>query len=210
VEILFLALLLFENDKNAYRWLATGVVCFIALHIGGYLTYPAFYREWLHNVNSLPEWGAINPASLPAIEGAVFGLCHTLGIYDVWGRMGQMVYLAYVLALPIVSWLALRRVDFSRDRIALLMLAIFAYALILPRFKDYSYVLLIAPAAWVILCRMQNVYVQFAATLLVIVPVYKYQPLGAAILFYGYAIHSLRSENSAPNMADTEVQFMQL
>ena len=194
VEILFLGLLLFERDTKAYRWFAAGLLSFIALHVAGYLSYPAFYKEWLHNVNTIPEWGALNPASLPAIEGAVFGLCHLLGLYDVWGRMGQMVYLVYVPALLIGSWFALRRVDFSRDRIALLMLAIFAYALILPRFKDYSYVLLIAPAAWVIVCRMGNRYLQVIAVLLVIMPVYKYQPLAVAGLFYAYLLRDLRNK----------------
>ena len=194
VEILFLGLLLLERGRQASKWFAVAFTCFLVYHISGYLVYPEFYREWIHNVSTNPEWGAYNPAALPAIEGVVFGVLRLLGVKHVWGYSGYATYLVYALALPVLSWLALRRTDLLRDRMSLLMLTIFGYAILLPRFKDYSYILLIAPAALVILTRMGSRYYQAVAILLIIVPLFVYQPFAVAIMLYVFMIVSIRRD----------------
>ncbi len=195
VEILFLGLLLMDRRREAYQWFALSVTCFMAYHLIGYLVYPEFYNEWLHNVSTNPEWGAYNPAALPFIEGIVFAACRLIGYHHPWGFAGYAAYLLYALALPVISWHALRKCDLLRDRTLLLMFALFGFAILLPRFKDYSYILLILPSAWIILQRLPTWRYQLVAILVVLVPLFAYQPLIVAMLMFTYVMITLRRED---------------
>ena len=66
--------------------------------------------------------------------------------------MEMGVYLLLVAAILVVTCRTLRHLHLNGEerRIAILVLGCLTYALVLPRFKDYSYSLLIVPAHFVI------------------------------------------------------------
>ena len=114
--------------------------------------FPVFFSEYMGNINFSStlefERGVINPATLPFIED----LITHLGMGG-WGKVPSLVvYFFAVIAILAVSYSAIRWLDGSDDadkeKLKLFFL-LTVIVLIMPRFKDYSYILLILPAYYI-------------------------------------------------------------
>ncbi|HEX9870344.1 MAG TPA: glycosyltransferase 87 family protein [Candidatus Tectomicrobia bacterium] len=143
--LLFLGLLLLEDRSKMLQCglIAAGLLLMIhglPLLLGGSLA-----RDYLSALNGLGERGVVNPTVLALLQdgsdwvGGLMGV-EIPGIIDIalTGLIGALVLLA--------SWRAIRTMgeeDWSVRARYVLLLACFAYALILPRFKTYSYILII-------------------------------------------------------------------
>ncbi len=147
----FLALLAFAPAPRRARagWMAAGLGWFLAVHGAAYLAAPALTADFLAHVKGLSESGAGNPATWPAIQDA----CDALRVnclVNVPPGARLAVYAAVVIAVLFVTARAMARARAAGDDLRVVFLACFAYALIAPRFKDYSYILLLPPAWWTI------------------------------------------------------------
>jgi len=143
--LLFLGLLLLEDRSKKLRCglIAAGLLLMIhglPLLLGGSLA-----RDYMSALKGLGERGVVNPTVLALLQdgsdwaGGLIGV-EIPGIIDIalTGLFGAVVLLA--------SWRAIRRMgeeDWSVRARYVLLLACFVYALILPRFKTYSYILII-------------------------------------------------------------------
>jgi hypothetical protein len=147
--IAFVFLLLFGNDKKKY-WYFTGTLAVFGLVMAAeYMANPAFFRGFLINASQLYyENGLHNPSTMALIRD----------IADFWHAKNGMVippvvqWIVFgVFAVPII-WTTVAAIrtlsgtDDPESKKRVLFLMCFAYAILHPRFKDYSYILLMVPA----------------------------------------------------------------
>jgi hypothetical protein len=150
VPILFLGLLLIRPSWKKLGLLAASLLGFAAFLGSSYLAQPELFHAFLNNaVETNIESKILNPSS--------YALCHDLIALLLGSEaapadpaLGTRLFVVLALLVAGLTVVALRRLDRvhadERGRLQI-FLACFMYALVVPRFKDYSYILLIAPAA---------------------------------------------------------------
>lgn len=146
--ILFLGLLLVSESRRKYWYLVGSGLLFLGIHLASYLLQPQLYTDFLLSAQSLDERGAINPSSLAAIRDVFDGLVRRGLLREVVVGEGIVYLVVIVGVVALTTWTA-RRIG-SRDRRTIIFLACLAYALILPRFKDYGYILLLVPSYFMV------------------------------------------------------------
>ena len=122
-----------------------GIICLIALVVwgAGLLIMPFEFREWsnfLKLITFMPtEIGIINPAILPFIR-------------DIIGNSGKayelILYFLWILAVFFISYFVSKHIlkrDFSslKKKKYLFFLWCLVYPMIMPRFKDYTFIFLL-------------------------------------------------------------------
>ena len=146
--LLFLVLPPILYGKSKWKESVAFAAAFVAVQVASVAIWPELYRDFLANFSGLGETGMVNPCIFSVMK-------------DVGARMAfpdSFPFLAYeFIALAIVVSYYLVRQRLGRDAGNVVQAALFtlACALILPRFKDYSYLLLIAPA-FILCTRMVN------------------------------------------------------
>jgi len=158
------------------------------------LFHPQLAAGWLASVRSLKglvfvERGRINQASLTFIQESLDNLPTGLGINIA--SIDLIVYALFILALSYMAYRVIQKYDFRNDRIGFVMGSLFFYALILPRFKDYSYMLLIVPSMYVIKHAIKNIAYRIIAIAGVCVSYFAYQQLIAAFILFVIFVTSL-------------------
>ncbi|MEN6345192.1 MAG: glycosyltransferase 87 family protein [Armatimonadia bacterium] len=148
---LLLGLLLFVPGRLSCRLgaMGLGLAVLAILVLGPYARYPELLPSYLGSISGVREVGSINPCALALLDDLPerFGRAQFLVrtpwlIPAIWG-----VYFAAIVGFGLR---ALRRFANRGDRYGLVMVALITYALAVPRFKDYAYVLLLLPALWAI------------------------------------------------------------
>ncbi|MDD5557203.1 MAG: glycosyltransferase family 87 protein [bacterium] len=147
--ILFLALLPFSEDRRRWRWMAGSIALFAGYLLLNRLIAPAGVTDFLRDAAELTEKGGILSPSTYWLAGDACRMAAVHGGLAVPAYAHQALYAAAALAVIALSWRACAALRPRADREAAtdaVCIACLAYALALPRFKDYSYVLLILPA----------------------------------------------------------------
>jgi hypothetical protein len=114
-----------------------------------YIAAPALFEEFVRDTAGRVDWerALVNPSTLAFLREA-FELLETKMHVGVSFNIQRGLYLMIVATIVVVTWRAYRALGSTRandDERIKIFLACLAYALILPRFKDYSYILLIPP-----------------------------------------------------------------
>jgi hypothetical protein len=102
-------------------------------------------------------------------------------------------YIIFVALLLITVYNKVKNFDFQIKRIEFVMLCFFLYALLLPRFKDYSYVLLIVPTLCVIREGLSSSIARLAAMSAICITIVPYQPLLVAMTLFVFYLKHLRT-----------------
>jgi hypothetical protein len=113
-----------------------------------------FANYVLNTTARVQEIGVVNPASL----AAVYSLCQIFskvtGIIG-FNRAYLVVYFIIVTGIIAISWpffTFIKKLKLKDEKIWIIFLMTFVYALVCPRFKNYSYIILI-PATYFIIKR---------------------------------------------------------
>jgi hypothetical protein len=146
--VLFLGLLLLSESRRKYWHLLGSGLLFLGVNLASYLLQPQLYSSFLLSAPNLDERGAINPSSLAAIRDVFDGLVRRGLVRDVMAGESIVYLVVIVVVVAFTGWAA-RRVG-SGDPRTIIFLACLAYALILPRFKDYAYILLLVPSYFMV------------------------------------------------------------
>lgn len=150
--ILFLSLLLFSTEEKRHRYLLGSSFVFLVILLVSYVLTPSLFTGFLHNAGAMDERGIMNPATLPLIRTAFGFLEEKTGI-AVPHFVAWLLFLGIVATVLAVTWRAmaiLRSAPVQDKERIIVFLACVVYALILPRFKDYSYILLLVPTYFVL------------------------------------------------------------
>jgi hypothetical protein len=157
VPILFLFLLWHCDDGRKYYYFG-GFVFLFALFMGSsYIAAPELFAGFVHNALRFSERGIINPSNYSLIAD-FFKLLYLKTGVNAPGWIPATLFMGVavvVLAVSYRAYKALKAVQILDRDLIVLFMACIVYALILPRFKDYSYILLLPPAYFII-TRVQN------------------------------------------------------
>lgn len=145
--VLFLLLLLWSKNQRRYLSLAGSVMLFLTIQLASYYVDRDLYSGFLRSLGGLDERGVINPSTLALVRDAFDWLVNTSGMM-IPQAIGLAVFIAVAAGIGLATWRSyalLESADWpNKDRVAI-FLACLAYALILPRFKTYSYVIVLVP-----------------------------------------------------------------
>jgi hypothetical protein len=117
------------------------------------LIWPRLCFTFIHQAVRLDESGRVNPSTY-AVAKELAGWLG--GIEPFWQEYAVLLY--FLLAAGVVTWSGAvwwrRRVWLRANPAWGIVFATCSYALVLPRFKDYAYALLIVPA-WMVIRRLE-------------------------------------------------------
>jgi hypothetical protein len=166
--VCFLALLLVIDERPRWAPFLGGAAAFAALLGANLVVAPAQSREFLASVSSLAERGWGDPSTLGVMQDLVDQLRGLgLPVPPLAAHAAYVVAAGAVLGQSVRWWRA-RRAGGTASAVETLLVAIVAYALVMPRMKDYSYVALL-PVAWYVLAG-RRAAVASIAVLAVMIP----------------------------------------
>jgi len=144
--IIFLVLLVFTEERDRFRYLILSGASFIVIQGLSYLQQPIFFEHFLSIGWKLDERGLRNPSVLALLrDGFEFLEQRNIITSPI---LPFSLYLVFIVVIVLVTWLVLKRV--KNDKKLILFTLCLSYALIMPRFKDYTYVLLLLPTYWLV------------------------------------------------------------
>jgi len=150
--ILLLGILVSSGRKREILYAAGFGLLFAAVIGITAMVSPVLFSDFRHAIGILQERGQGNPATWPLISEGVDALQETARI-----RLPQVtktaIFGAIVVMAAGVSLLSLRRFvirEHPEARLWRICLIILLYAVVLPRFKNYTYILLVGPSFYVL------------------------------------------------------------
>ena len=192
-----LLLLLADRSRRAMGALIAGVAALAVVHGISAALRPDLFAGFLRNAAALDDRGRTNPAALALIRDGVERLGGPAPPHLDW------ILYALVVPLVLVPLLLVARQSDRIDRAALLHSFLFAFALAAPRFKDYSYILLIPPSVHVVVTVLQSFGPRVLAVLVVCTHVFAYQSwVAALLLFTALLVHLLAPVHRPPAPAE--------
>lgn len=145
--IAFLVLLIIPGERARPAMFLGATGAFVGLQGLTYLLGPGLYRDFLLTTTQLDDRGIINPsvlALLRDLSDLLGGKGVRVPASGVWA-----VYAAFACAVVLVMWRLFRRNRPSDQRVTVVLVCL-AFALIMPRFKNYAYILLLPPSYFVL------------------------------------------------------------
>ena len=151
--IAFLLLLLFVVDKDKYKYLLGSFTAFGMVFLAQFIFSPHLFIDFIANAtHSLTEGGIINPSTFTFIRKLV-GVSTGLTDIALLTKISIIFYLITASMIVFISWVALRRLQNTKMHDGekwIIFMACLIYTLVCIRFKDYSFILLIPPAYYLI------------------------------------------------------------
>ncbi|MEP0823291.1 MAG: DUF2029 domain-containing protein [Ignavibacterium sp.] len=157
--LLFLALLWLSDHPRRHRLIALSTAVFAGSLVLTALVSPNLFFSFLDNLDQPAGRGIVNPSSLMFFTSGFERLGALTGM-NLPSIIPILAYLAFVVILTVTALRTVRPHLAGRDpdtRMIVLFFLIVTSCLILPRFKDYSFILLILPAYFVVFrSRLQS------------------------------------------------------
>lgn len=150
--ILLLGLLLLHTVRRPGKYLAGGLLLFAVVLGLSYAFWPDLFRSFLQVGWSLDERGGINPSSLALLRD-VYDYLLGRGFLPRWPPLPWIAYTLWVVAVVVLTWRAALAQP-ADDHRPTIYLACLAFALIAPRFKNYTYILLLVPVYMLLRTRI--------------------------------------------------------
>ncbi|MGH9160880.1 MAG: glycosyltransferase 87 family protein [Vicinamibacteraceae bacterium] len=162
---------------RGWRWVGLGAALVGAYAALNGILYPKLVASFLTTTASLDDRGYLNPSSFAFIRDVLGWLAGT--DHSAQNQLATLLYIVMVMLILVVSAAAViryRRLADPPDARLVVLFACVVYGLILPRFKNYSYVLLLVPALYVIRLKLMRRELPYPA-LFVFFSVLGYGPL---------------------------------
>lgn len=147
--VFFAILLLVVCEKPQWRWFFTTIAGFAAVFSLNYWLQPGLFRQFWMVSAQLDERGVDGTSTLALIRDV-----SDLALGTAFTKASPLDEVLFVLTAGVVAGLSLWRViEYRRQRTIvdqrlLITVACFVFALISPRFKVYTYILLLAPTLY--------------------------------------------------------------
>lgn len=148
---LFLLLLLFSKDRRRYAYFFGALCAYGAAQIACYVASPALFGDFLHGAAGVIH--KVNQPSTFALVGDLLRLVEIKTAVSLPPYVQQAIFLGIVAAVVSVTWrsaAALRSLGADDGEKIMICFACAAYALALPHFEDYSYVIMLVPAYYIL------------------------------------------------------------
>jgi hypothetical protein len=169
-----LVLLVLDRERRHVAAMLAGLAGLSLVHGVSALVRPDLFSGFLRNAAALDERGHTNPSTLALIRDGL----ERLAGGQAPAYMDEMVYGLVVLLIGLTT-LSVARQDRQPGYLECL-----AYALAAPRFKDYSYILLIPPSVHVTVNVLRGLVPRALALLLLCTHLFAYQSWVAALVLF--------------------------
>jgi hypothetical protein len=182
VPIVFLALLWFAEEKKKRLYFAGAALGFCFMLFLSYLVSPFLFEEFARDTINRADWerGIVNPSTLACLREAFDLLAGKTGVM-VPQIAQRALFVAFAAAVALLTWRAIR---IKRDSLISIYLTCLVYALIMPRFKDYSYIILLLPAFFI----LKKMDVKAWAFILLLPLLYPVNPANGIVPMPGFDI----------------------
>jgi hypothetical protein len=146
--IFFLILLLLAPNKYSLRYFAVGSAGFLSYALLNLILFPDFTKQFISEaMKRINEAGVVNPSSFGFINQTLRTSLAPFGLIP-GSMLVNVIYLAVGICIVWTSWRAWRLVKIvdegnNFNRLFLILFSILVYTLIMPRMKDYAYMIAI-------------------------------------------------------------------
>jgi hypothetical protein len=167
LPISFLFILLFSSNKDKYKYLVGGFLIFTLYLLTNYIIEPFYSYEYIKNFtsNAIEEGGISNASSLEFIKSILELIAIKSKIFSV------IFYLFFISFISIITYKFLTKNKFyekQSNKILSILFIVLSISIILPRFKDYSYITIILPVFYIIILNKKKdvfIFLLFICTL---------------------------------------------
>jgi len=142
--LVFLGLVLLASEPRKYRTLTISLAAFVLLQAMSYLVFPRLSVAFMGNLAGLDERGVLNPSSFALLSDGFDFLASELD-WRVPAMVPTGVFGVAAAAIVGLSLPRLRMLSRGGNLTGAICLASLVFALANPRFKAYSYILVIVP-----------------------------------------------------------------
>jgi len=149
--IALLALCAVIPGRARWRFALAGAMAFAVLMVATYLASHELTAEFIRSAASLDERGRVNPSALAFIRDSAELLAHASG-RSLPAVLTLTAYAVLVVAVVAATWFGAARLMASEvsNRVqAVAFLILLAFAVVQPRFKNYSYILAVVPTFYI-------------------------------------------------------------
>lgn len=196
--IVFLGLLFFKADWKPVLASVCAVSGFLWINHRQFQNVAVFrfdaYREGIGNL--FEERAPSAPSFFPFIKDVIDRispeLARNMPTVDIWA------YGAAVFALCVAMVVVLKPMTARLSRQDVVLLAVLSAPFISPRFKDYTFLMLIPAAVVVVMSAVRTWPARVAVSTLVCTSLWKYQPLLSAFVLQGLFLAHLRRRAPIP------------
>jgi hypothetical protein len=153
LPIIFILLFIFQNNDKKILYMFVFSILFAAEMLVSYLINPELFMSFLKNGANIVETGVINPCNLSLFRDIIKEIGEISGM-PISDYIAQLAYILSSIIIVVIFLRAIKKIRLGKmhkDKLEILYLFCISYALILPRFKDYSYILLLVPAYYILL-----------------------------------------------------------
>jgi hypothetical protein len=156
VPVFFLVLLLFSGNRRGRVWFMAGLMLFSAYLGLGYLISPDLFGGYVGNFSSQAlepgERGWITPSVYPLINDVLLLSGFHEGLSLGFPGVTALLYALWTVNILLISFFACRgfRGDCGQRKKIIWLFSCVVYAIIMPRFKCYSFILLVLPACYLL------------------------------------------------------------
>jgi len=167
--ILLLALLLLSKDKRRYLYFGLSVGSFLVLMLVSLAVSPRLFGGFLTATSGLSDRGVVNPSTLQFVQASL----------DILGRSLPaeipilIVYLVYLVLAGGITYAAfnamrnLSNLPSIQRRLWSIYIVCLSYGLIVPRFKTYSYMIVLLPTYFIVAEAGRSLRARHPKTLLI-------------------------------------------
>lgn len=210
--IVFLVVLYFSKHKQKYLSMAVSLLSFLFVLLFSYIRNPSLFMSFIRNTTTLNQKrGILIPSTFSLITNVSRFLAENHKVV-VPSTVQTILYVAILATILFVSWRArnMLRASTTQDITRIeIFFACVVYTLILPHFRNYSYILLIVPAYFIfrqmrylpaypfifILAILSAVWISLPGFALLFAIFWEYYPLAIAYLVWGlYLYHFSTSD----------------
>jgi hypothetical protein len=158
LPLAFLGFIFLTKQSKKWSILGTGIGIFGIIQSIGFFGMPTMYQEFLNSPKPLDSSGYVNPSILAWLQ---FDLEPWLALHNI------TVSTSVIYGLWILGFSSVMAVFFLKKRhgyplIIQISIAVLSYGLLLPRLKDYSFLIFVIPAYYAVIAlpkRWQQVLV---------------------------------------------------
>jgi len=139
-------------DSRRYRFVACGIAAFAGIFLLTYALSPRLTVEFLQSISkNFGERGRLNPSLGPLVLDVTEHVKRAYGV-TLTSVVQAAIYLTITAAVLVPTTVFVRRIartEAANRMEVSLYLMLLAYALVMPRFRNYHYMLLIVPTYYI-------------------------------------------------------------
>ncbi len=149
--VIYLALIPLVGGKDKIKIMIIGVAALTLIMVLSYIGNQELFAAFIGNAANLDERGLVNPSLYALLGDPGKWLLKHRG-FEISPLLALGVYLAGTVIISGISWksyVKLKKISNSDKHKMVIYLFCIVSALVMPRFKAYSYILLIVPAYYI-------------------------------------------------------------